>query len=87
MTNVKTLGAAMALFVVVATPVFAKEHRRAYARHRGACKLLCGRTSFAIPDPHAGQNIENFGFSGRDQSPMGDGGSWLHPGDLNPPGN
>jgi hypothetical protein len=86
MTNVKALSAAIILSAVIATPVFAKEHGRAYDQYRGAYNQL-SRPSYAIPDPQTGRSIEHFGFSGRDRSPMGDDGSWLHPSDLNPPGN
>jgi hypothetical protein len=84
MTNVKALSAAIILSVAIGTPVFAKEHGRAYDRYRGAYNQLSG-PSYAIPETRAGRNSENFGFSGRDSSPMG--GTWLHPSDLNPPGN
>ena len=84
MTNVKALSAAIILSVAIGTPVFAKEHGRAYDRYRGAYNQLSG-PSYTIPDTRADRNIENFGFSGRDSSAMGS--TWLHPSDLNPPGN
>jgi hypothetical protein len=83
MTKVKTLSAAIILSVAVATPVFAKEHGRAYDRYRGAYNQLSG-PSYVIPDTRAGRNIENFGFSGADRSM---GGTWLHPSDLHPSGS
>jgi hypothetical protein len=81
MTNVKALSAAIILSAAIATPVFAKEHGRAHDQYRGAYNQL------SEPDTQAGRNIENFGFSGRDRSPMGGGDRWLHPSDLHPAGN
>ena len=83
MTNVKALGAVIILSAAIATPVFAREHGRAFDRYRGAYNQMSG-PSYVIPETRAGRNIE-FGFSGRDSSAMG--GTWLHPSDLNPPGN
>jgi hypothetical protein len=70
MTNLKTLSAVIILSAAVATPVFAKEHGRAYDRYRGAYNQLSA-PSYAIPETQAGRNIENFGFSGRDRSRTG----------------
>ena len=81
MTNVKTLSAVIILSAAVATPVFAKEHGRAYDRYRGAYNQLSG-PSYAIPETRADRNIENFGFSGRDPSAVG---GWDPA--LNPAGN
>jgi hypothetical protein len=67
MTNVKIVGVVIVLSVAVTMPVFAKEHGSAYNRYRGAYNQLSG-PSYAIPDPRAGPNIENFGFSARDLS-------------------
>jgi hypothetical protein len=85
MTNVKTLSVVIVLSAAVATPVFAKGHGHALDRYRGTYNQL-SEPAYAIPDTQAGRNIENFGFSGRDRSPMG-GGMWLHPGDLHPSGS
>jgi hypothetical protein len=70
MTSVRTLSAVIILAAAVATPVFAKEHGRAYDRYRGAYNQL-SEPSYAIPATQAGRNIENFGFSGRDPSRAG----------------
>ena len=81
MTNVKTLSVVIVLSAAVATPVFAKGQGHAFDRYRGAYNQLSA-PAYAIPDTQAGRNIENFGS----RSPMG-GGTWLHPGDLNPSGS
>jgi hypothetical protein len=73
MIKMKALGAAIILSAAVATPVFAKEHGRAYDRYRGAYNQ-------AIPETQAGRNIENFGFSGRDPSIPGGWDTSLNPG-------
>jgi len=83
MTNMKALSAVIILSAAVATPVFAKEHGRAYDRYRGAYNQMSW-PSYVIAGTQAGRNIENFGFR-RDSSPMG--GTWLHPSDLNPSGS
>jgi hypothetical protein len=67
MIEMKALAAAIILSAAVATPVFAKEHGRAYDRYRGAYNQLSG-PSYAIPETRAARNIQNFGFSGRDPS-------------------
>jgi hypothetical protein len=77
MINVRAISAVIILSAAVATPGFAKEHGRAHDRYRGAYNQL----SAPYDAPANG-----FGFSGRDASPMG-GGTWLHPGDVNPSGS
>jgi hypothetical protein len=81
MTNLKALSAVIIFSAAVATPVFAKEHSRAYDRYRGAYNQLRA-PSYAIPETRAARNIENFGFSGRDPSAVG---GWDPA--LNPAGN
>jgi hypothetical protein len=76
--HMKTLAAVMILSAAVATPVFAKEHSRAYDRYRGAYNQLT-EPSYALPETQAGRNIENFGFSGRDPSRVGGWDPSLHP--------
>ena len=78
MTNVKTLSAVIILSAAVATPVFAKDHGRAYERYRGAYNQVGGPT-YVVPETPASQNIENFGFSGRDPSRPGGWDPSLHP--------
>ena len=78
MTNMKALGAVIILSAAVATPVFAKEHGRAYDRYRGAYNQL-SEPSYAIPETRAGRNIENFGFRGRDPSRVGGSDPNLNP--------
>jgi hypothetical protein len=78
MTNLKALSAVIILSAAVATPVFAKEHSRAYDRYRGAYNQLT-EPSYALPETQAGRNIENFGFSGRDPSRVGGWDPSLHP--------
>jgi hypothetical protein len=80
MTNLKALTAVLILSAAVATPVFAKEHGRAYDQFRGAYNSLNG-PSYAVPESRSERNIENFGFSGRDPSRVG---GWDP--SLNPPG-
>src|SRR5271169_4061406 len=70
MTKMKTLSAVILLSTAVATPVFAKDHGRAYDQYRGAYNQLNGPT-YAIPQTQDERNIENFGFSGRDPSRVG----------------
>jgi hypothetical protein len=78
MTNVKALSAVIILSAAVATPVFAKEHGRAYDRYRGAHNQL-SRPSYAIPETQEERNIQNFGFSGRDPSRVGGWDPSLNP--------
>jgi hypothetical protein len=78
MINARALGAVIILSAAVATPVFAKEHGRTHDRFRRAYNQL------SVPYDAPANGL---GFSGRDRSPTGDDGSWLHPADLNPPGN
>ena len=78
MTKMKTLSAVILLSTAVATPVFAKEHVRAYDQYRGAYNMLNGPT-FAIPQTQSDRNIENFGFSGRDPSRVGGWDPSLNP--------
>jgi hypothetical protein len=79
MIKMKALSAVIILSAAVATPVFAKEHGRAYDRYRGAYNQLSG-PSYAIPETQAGRNIEDFGFSGRDPSIPGGWDTSLNPG-------
>jgi hypothetical protein len=79
MIKMKALGAAIILSAAVATPVFAKEHSRAYDRYRAAYNRLSG-PSYAIPETQAARNIENFGFNGRDPSIPGGWDTSLNPG-------
>jgi hypothetical protein len=78
MIKMKTLSAVIILSTAVATPVFAKEHGRAYDRYRGAYNQLTG-PSYAIPQTQEGRNIEDFGFSGRDPSRVGGEDPSLNP--------
>jgi hypothetical protein len=78
MTNVKTLSAVIILSAAVATPVFAKEHGRAYDKYRGAYNQLSG-PSYAIPETPERRSIGNFGFSGSDRSWVGGQDPSLHP--------
>jgi hypothetical protein len=70
MTNLKAISAVVILSAAIATPVFAKEHGRAYDRYRGAYNQII-EPSYAMPQTQAGRNLENFGFSGRDPSRVG----------------
>jgi hypothetical protein len=82
MTYVKALTAVIILSAAVATPVFAKEHGRAYDRYRGAYNQLSVPSyapSYAVPDAQERRNIENFGFSGRDPSRIGGEDPSLNP--------
>jgi hypothetical protein len=82
MTKMKTLSAAILLSTAVATPVFAKEHVRAYDQYRGAYNQLNGPSYAAPLSSEEERNLEDFGFSGRDRSyPGGEDPS------LNPAGN
>jgi hypothetical protein len=72
MTKMKALGAAIILSAAFATPAFA--HSTRHVRHhyrdfRGSYNQTI-EPSYAVP--------LNRGSSGM-------GGSWLHPGDINPP--
>jgi hypothetical protein len=78
MTNMKALSAVIILSTAIATPVFAKEHGRAYDRYRGAYNQLTA-PSYATPQTQDGRNIEDFGFSGRDQSRVGGEDPSLNP--------
>ena len=78
MTNLKTLSAVIILATAIATPAFAKEHRRAYDRYRGAYNQMTV-PSLGVPATQAGRNIENFGFSGRDPSRVGGWDPSLNP--------
>jgi hypothetical protein len=78
MTKMKTLSAVILLSTAVATPVFAKDHVRAYDQYRGAYNQMNGPT-YAIPQTLEGRNIENFGFSGRDPSRVGGWDPSLNP--------
>jgi hypothetical protein len=78
MTNFRTLSAVIILATAIATPAFAKEHGRAYDRYRGAYNQMT-EPSFAVPATQAGRNIENFGFSGKDQSRVGGWDPSLNP--------
>jgi hypothetical protein len=78
MTNLKALTAVIILSATVATPVFAKEHGRAYDRYRGAYNQL-SEPSYAIPESRGQRNIENFGFSGMDRSRVGGQDPSLNP--------
>jgi hypothetical protein len=78
MINVRALSAVIILSAAVATPAFAKHHGRAHDRFRGAYNQL----SVPYDAPANG-----FGFSGRNSSSMGGGGTWLHPSDINPSGS
>lgn len=70
MTNMKALAAVIILSTAVATPVFAKQHGRAYDRYRGAYNQL-NEPSLAIPQTRSGRNLEDFGFTGKDPSRVG----------------
>ena len=78
MTNVKTLSAVIILSAAVATPVFAKEHGRAYDKYRGAYNQLSG-PSYAIPETPERRSIGHFGFGGSDRSWVGGQDPSLHP--------
>jgi hypothetical protein len=78
MTNVKTLSAVIILSAAVATPVFAKEHGRAYDKYRGAYNQLSG-PSYAIPETPERRSVGNFGFGGSDRSWVGGQDPSLHP--------
>jgi hypothetical protein len=76
MTKTKTIGAAIALSVVVAAPAFAATHH--VTNFRGAYNQV-NDDSFAVPSTRAERNIQNFGFSGRDPSRVGGWDPSLNP--------
>jgi hypothetical protein len=64
MIKMKALVATIILSAAVATPVFAKEHGRAYDRYRGAYNQL-SEPSYAIPDTQEERNIVTLGAQDR----------------------
>jgi hypothetical protein len=80
MTKLKTLSAVIILSAAIATPVFAQptHHGCAYDRYRGAYNQLNG-PSYTVPQTREERNIQNFGFSGRDQSRPGGEDPSLNP--------
>jgi hypothetical protein len=75
MTNVKALCAALILSAAIATPAFA--HTKHHSR------LNDFRRAYDQLDPdsiQAQQNLEDFGFSGRDPSRVGGWDPSLNPG-------
>jgi hypothetical protein len=71
MTKLKTLSAVAILCAAVATPAFAHSHhvRHHHRDFRGSYNQLI-EPSYAVP---------------LSRGSSGMGGSWLHPGDINPP--
>jgi hypothetical protein len=77
-SKMKTFGTVMLLSVAVATPAFAHS-----AKHR-AYEHNFRRAYNQVVVPYS---APEFGFSGRDRSPVDGGNTWLHPGDINPSGS
>jgi hypothetical protein len=73
MTNFKTFIAVAALSAAIATPAFARTHhvRHHYRDFRGSYNQMI-EPSYAVP---------------LSRGSSGMGGSWLHPGDINPSGS
>jgi len=72
-TVLTTLGALLITVSAIPMATASERHaRRAYDQwdYRGSYNQLSA-PSYAIPETRAGQNIENFGFSGRDPSRVG----------------
>jgi hypothetical protein len=74
MINVRTLGVVIILSAAAATSAFAKESGHSHDRYRKAYNQ--------VSVPYEAPAIS---FSGRESSSTS--GAWLHPADLNPPGN
>jgi hypothetical protein len=81
MTKLKTLSAVIIVSAAIATPAFAQgssHHSRANDQFRGSYNQLNG-SAYAVPQTQDRQDIENFGFSGRDPSRVGGEDPSLNP--------
>lgn len=77
MTKMKTLTAVAIMSTAIVTPVLAKSGTYRHESFRGAYNQVT--EPFAVPQPRAERNIENFGFSGRDPSRVGGWDPSLNP--------
>jgi len=80
-TKMKALSAVIILSTAIATPVFAKDHGRAYDQQnfRSSYDQLKGPSSAAPLTIEEQRNLEDFGMSGKDPSRVGGESPWLSP--------